>query len=73
MKPPKTKSIDPAEINYMKSLSTKLTQIEEKNRCIRVQFLDWLSVKLKNWSIAVKLAANNIHSPCIIKMPMESK
>ena len=46
----------------------KLALIEEKNRCVRVQFLDWLSVKLASWSTAVKAASDRIDSPCVIKV-----
>ena len=65
----KLRKIDPKEIATMVSLRNKFIQIEEKNKCVRVQFLDWLSEKLEKWSKMVKNVANNIHSPCIIKMP----
>ena len=50
------------------NLLQRFKKIEEKNRCVRVRFLDWLSVKLVSWSIAVKETANRIDSPCVIKL-----
>lgn len=46
----------------------KFEQIEEKNRCARVRFLDWLSEKLIVWSKRVKKMSDDIHSPCKIKI-----
>jgi hypothetical protein len=43
-------------------------RIEEKNRCLRVRFLDWLSYQLADWSVRVKKAADRIDSPCVIKL-----
>jgi hypothetical protein len=43
-------------------------RIEEKNRCLRVRFLDWLSAKLASWSVSVKQVSDNIHSQCVIKV-----
>lgn len=50
--------------NLMKTFET----IEEKNRCLRVRFLDWLSEKLIQWSTKAKEMSNKIHSPCKIKI-----
>ena len=52
----------------MKSLFSKLQQIESKNKCIRVRFLDWLSLKLKNASTRIKSLSDRIDSPCLIKI-----
>jgi hypothetical protein len=49
-------------------LMDKFDKIEEKNRCLRVRFLDWLSAKLSNWSVRVKKVSDNIDSPCVIKV-----
>ena len=43
-------------------------RIEEKNRCLRVRFLDWMSYQLADWSVRVKKVSNRIDSPCIIKV-----
>ncbi len=57
----------------IKEVLTKLNQIEEKNKCLRVQFLDWLSDKLVAWSKKCNLWANNIDSPCVIKVEPRNK
>jgi predicted alpha/beta hydrolase family esterase len=46
----------------------KFEKIEEKNKCLRVRFLDWLSAKLSVWSKKVKDMSNRIESPCVIKL-----
>jgi hypothetical protein len=59
----------PSELsNEMKSLRAKLDKIEEKNKCLRVQFLDWLSDKLLNWSNRCHEMSVRIDSPCVIKI-----
>lgn len=50
-----------------KSLS-KLENIEAKEKCLRVRFLDWLSDKLLDWSNRVHLMASRINSPCLIEI-----
>lgn len=55
-------------IKYFSTVTEKFRQIEEKNRCVRVQFLDWLSTKLSIWSAKLKETSDNIHSPCMIKI-----
>jgi hypothetical protein len=50
------------------SILQTMHKIEEKNRCVRVRFLDWLSAKLANWSARVKQVSDNIDSPCMIKV-----
>lgn len=43
-------------------------RIEEKNRCLRVRFLYWVSFQLADWSVRVKKVSDKIDSPCIIKI-----
>jgi len=47
----------------------KFQQIEQKQRCLRVRFLDWLSDKLLSWSKRVHEMSVKIDSPCVIKLP----
>ena len=56
----------------IENLWKKMNAIEEKNRCVRVRFLDWLSVKLLAWSNAVQDMSNRIDSPCAIKLPAKA-
>ena len=51
----------------------KFNQIEEKSKCLRVQFLDWLSDKLLDWSNKIHVASVNIDSPCVIKVEPRKK
>ena len=46
-----------------------LQRIEQKERCIRVKFLDWLSNKLLSWSKSVHEMSVRIDSPCVIRLP----
>jgi hypothetical protein len=46
----------------------RFQEIEEKNKCLRVKFLDWLSNQLLDWSNQVHVVASNIKSPCVIKV-----
>ena len=57
----------------LRDMRQKLMKIEDKNKCLRVQFLDWLSDKLLNWSNKVHEAACRIDSPCIIKVEPRKK
>jgi hypothetical protein len=70
-------SEDYKEINAgkeeFKNIWAKLNKIEEKNRCLRVQFLDWLSVKMHSWADGVKAMSDRIDSPCIIKVEPKRK
>lgn len=63
---------DPTGINDTKDTLGKLDQIREKNKCIRVQFLDWLSDKVKHygdtWSAKLKEVSDRIDAPCVIKI-----
>ena len=52
----------------IKSMLGKLNEIEEKSKCLRVQFLDWLSDKLLNWSNRCHEMSVRIDSPCVIKV-----
>ena len=47
----------------MLSVLERFQEIEAKEKCIRVQFLDWLSDKLLDWSNQVHTMASNINSP----------
>ncbi len=51
----------------------KFQEIEEKNRCLRVQFLDWLSDKLLDWSNKCHVMSVKIDSPCVIKVEPRKK
>ena len=55
-----------------KNTLTKLDQIAAKNKCLRVQFLDWLAVKVKHygdtWSANIQAVSNKIDAPCVIKV-----
>ena len=64
-------SKDPETAKVVKEMEGWLNtfhRIEEKNRCVRVRFLDWLAAKLASWSVRVKTASDRIHSPCFIKV-----
>ena len=56
------------EAQKMKVFIDKFKKIDEKNRCVRVRFLDWLSTKLMSWSKSVKNMSDRIDSPCVIKI-----
>lgn len=51
----------------------KFEEIEEKNRCLRVQFLDWLSDKLLDWSNKCHIMSVKIDSPCVLKVEPRTK
>ena len=51
----------------------KFEEIEEKNKCLRVQFLDWLSDKLLDWSNKCHVKSVKIDSPCVIKVEPRKK
>lgn len=57
----------------MKDLWTKLNKIEAKEKCLRVQFLDWLSDKLLDWSNRAHVMASKIDSPCLIEVAPRKK
>jgi hypothetical protein len=56
-------------VDTTKNVYEKFKQIEQKERCLRVKFLDWLSAKLLSWSKSVHQMSVNIDSPCAIKLP----
>lgn len=66
--------VDPKEIEHtevgkeMMGLLNKFHEIEEKNKCLRVQFLDWLSDKLLDWSNKCHVMSVKIDSPCVLKV-----
>jgi hypothetical protein len=62
-----------AEKNEIARLWSELNRIEEKNKCLRVQLLDWLSDKLLDWSNRAHVMASNIDSPCVIKVEPRTK
>jgi hypothetical protein len=51
----------------------KLNKIEQKERCLRVKFLDWLSDKLLDWSNRIHVMASQIDSPCLIQVTLRTK
>lgn len=51
----------------------KFEEIEQKNKCLRVQFLDWLSDKLLDWSNKCHVASVKIDSPCVLKVEPRKK
>jgi len=56
-------------VDNVKNVMAKFDQIEQKQRCLRVRFLDWLSDKLLSWSKRVHEMSVKIDSPCVIKLP----
>lgn len=57
----------------LKNVWAKLQKIEAKEKCLRVQFLDWLSDKLLNWSNRAHVMASKIDSPCLIEVAPRKK
>jgi glucose-6-phosphate dehydrogenase assembly protein OpcA len=69
-------SNDPDRIaarNEIKQVLCNFERITEKNKCIHVRFLDWVAEKLMVMSKKVTQLSNNIHSPCVLKLPTTSK
>ena len=56
-------------VDNVKNVMVKFDQIEQKQRCLRVRFLDWISDKLLSWSKRVHGMSVSINSPCVIKLP----
>jgi hypothetical protein len=56
-------------VDNVKNVMAKFDQIEQKQRCLRVRFLDWLSDKLLAWSKRAHEMSVSIDSPCVIKLP----
>jgi hypothetical protein len=61
------------DFQNIRNVMQKFERIEEKNRCLRVQFLDWLSAKMHAWADGVKAMSDRIDSPCIIKVEPKRK
>jgi hypothetical protein len=70
---PNTPIRDSEDFQNIRNVMQKFERIEEKNRCLRVQFLDWLSVKMHAWADGVKDMSDRIDSPCIIKVEPKRK
>ena len=56
-------------VSTAKNVMEKFQQIEMKERCLRVKFLDWLSDKLLAWSKKTHEMSVKIDSPCVIRLP----
>ena len=67
-----SKEIDAGK-EELKNIWAKLQKIEAKEKCLRVQFLDWLSDKLLSWSNRVHVMSCNIDSPCLIEVAPRKK
>lgn len=71
--------IDPKNLQHtevgeeMLGFLHRFEEIEEKSKCLRVQFLDWLSDKLLDWSNKCHVASVKIDSPCVIKVEPRKK
>ena len=70
---PNTAIRDSEDFQNIRNVMQKFEKIQEKNRCLRVQFLDWLSVKMHAWADGVKAMSDRIDSPCIIKVEPKRK
>ena len=72
-------NVDPKSIKHTKvgeemlGWLHKFEEIEEKNKCLRVQFLDWLSDKLLDWSNSIHEMSVRIDSPCVLKVEPRKK
>jgi hypothetical protein len=64
---------DSEDFQNIRNVMSKFEKIQEKNRCLRVQFLDWLSVRMHAWADGVKAMSDRIDSPCIIKVEPKRK
>jgi septation ring formation regulator EzrA len=56
-------------VDTTKNVMAKFQKIEQKQSCLRVRFLDWLSDKLLSWSKKVHEMSVSIDSPCVIRLP----
>lgn len=59
--------------NEMLTMLKRFERIEEKSKCLRVQFLDWASDKLLAWSNRLHEISVRIDSPCVIKVEPRKK
>jgi len=57
------------QIGLVRNIAQKLGSIEEKNNCMKVRFLDWLSSKLKAWAEKLDDYSYSITTPCAVKLP----
>ena len=80
LKLPEGVKATPAELSEGRKLAKemygynkKLREIEAKEKCLRVQFLDWLSDKLLDWSNRIHVMASKIDSPCVIEVAPRKK
>ena len=60
---------DTEDYRNISNVMQQFEKIEQKQRCLRVRFLDWLSDKLLSWSKRVHEMSVKIDSPCVIKLP----
>lgn len=56
----------------VRSVHERIQQIEEKNRCLRVRILDWLSDTCYNLGNKFHAMSVSIDSPCVIKLPTDT-
>ena len=57
----------------LKNVWAKLNKIEAKEKCLRVQILDWFSDKLLDWSNRIHVMSSKIDSPCLIEVAPRKK
>jgi hypothetical protein len=57
----------------MLTMLKRFEEIEEKSKCLRVQFLDWASDKLLSWSNQLHEVSFKIDSQCVIKVAPRKK
>lgn len=60
--------INKEDVLGIHELQYKFDRIENKNKCLRVQFLDWLSNKMLVWSKKIKETSDRIDTPCVIRV-----
>ena len=61
------------DFQNIRNVMQQFEKIQEKKRCLRVKFLDWLSLKMHSWADGVKAMSDRIDSPCIIKVEPKRK
>lgn len=59
--------------SVVSNVYSRLCQIEEKQRCLRVRLLDWLSDSFHNMGERFHQMSVRISSPCAIKLPEKPK
>lgn len=77
--PATASSIEQSKDDIVKVMA-KFNQITAKEKCLRVQMLDWLSDKLLDWSHKLESWSNHVHavaanidSPCLIEVTPRKK